>query len=156
LTTSRGQPGVSTATVSRCLNAPERVIAATRERVMRGCRVRLAIRRTFGGRALASRRTNTVGAIIPTMENAIFRARPAIVSRGAFQSWQDIACGFSSGYDPAREREQMEVMISRGADGLLLIGSARPESSIEYLHRRGVPLCGGLEPWRAGRVFRWL
>jgi DNA-binding LacI/PurR family transcriptional regulator len=53
----------------------------------------------------------------------------------------------SSGYDPAREREQMEALISRGADGLLLIGSARPDSSIEYLRRRGVPYVGA---WNLG------
>ena len=121
--------GVSTATVSRCLNAPDRVIATTRERVMQAVEA-LGYTPDFGGRALASRRTNTVGAIIPTMDNAIF-------ARG-LQSFQEALSRFgktllvaSSGYSPAREREQMEVMASRGVDGLLLIGSARPEASIE-------------------------
>jgi LacI family transcriptional regulator len=137
--------GVSTATVSRCLNAPERVIAATRERVMRAVDA-LGYTPDFGGRALASRRTNTVGAIIPTMENAIF-ARGLQSFQEALSKAGKTLLVASSGYDPAREREQMEVMISRGADGLLLIGSARPESSIEYLHRRGVPHLGA---WNLG------
>jgi len=137
--------GVSTATVSRCLNAPDRVIAPTRERVMKAIDV-LGYTPDFGGRALASRRTNTVGAIIPTMDNAIF-------ARG-LQSFQEALSVFgktllvaSSGYSPEREREQMEVMASRGVDGVLLIGSARPESSVEFLRRRGIPFLGA---WNLG------
>jgi len=137
--------GVSTATVSRCLNTPDRVIAATRERVMKAVDA-LGYTPDFGGRALASRRTNTVGAIIPTMDNAIF-------ARG-LQAFQETLskCGktllvASSGYDPQREREQMEVMASRGVDGLLLIGSARPESSREFLRRRGIPFVAA---WNLG------
>lgn len=137
--------GVSTATVSRCLNAPDRVIAQTRERVMKAVET-LGYTPDFGGRALASRRTNTVGAIIPTMDNAIF-------ARG-LQSFQEALSRFgktllvaSSGYSPEREREQMEVMASRGVDGVLLIGSARPGSSTEFLRRRGIPFVGA---WNLG------
>ncbi|PHR23244.1 MAG: LacI family transcriptional regulator [Hoeflea sp.] len=137
--------GVSTATVSRCLNAPDRVIAPTRERVMKAVEA-LGYTPDFGGRALASRRTNTVGAIIPTMDNAIF-------ARG-LQSFQEALSKFgktllvaSSGYSPAREREQMEVMAGRGVDGMLLIGSARPDSSVDFLRRRGIPFLGA---WNLG------
>ncbi|WP_420406818.1 LacI family DNA-binding transcriptional regulator [Hoeflea sp.] len=137
--------GVSTATVSRCLNAPERVIAPTRERVMAAVTA-LGYTPDFGGRALASRRTNTVGAIIPTMENAIFARGLQSFQEALSRSGKTLLVA-SSGYDPAREREQMEALIGRGADGLLLIGSARPESSIEYLKRRRVPYVGA---WNLG------
>lgn len=137
--------GVSTATVSRCLNAPERVIAPTRERVMAAVTA-LGYTPDFGGRALASRRTNTVGAIIPTMENAIF-ARGLQSFQEALSKAGKTLLVASSSYDPARERAQMEALIGRGADGLLLIGSARPESSVEYLRRRGVPYVGA---WNLG------
>lgn len=137
--------GVSTATVSRCLNAPDRVIATTRERVMQAVEA-LGYTPDFGGRTLASRRTNTVGAIIPTMDNAIF-ARGLQTFQEALSRFGKTLLVASSGYDPAREREQMEVMASRGVDGLLLIGSARPESSIEFLRRRGIPHLGA---WNLG------
>ncbi|OCW58338.1 LacI family DNA-binding transcriptional regulator [Hoeflea olei] len=137
--------GVSTATVSRCLNSPDQVIAATRLRVMQAVET-LGYTPDFGGRALASRRTNTVGAIIPTMDNAIF-------ARG-LQSFQETLSRFgktllvaSSNYDPAREREQMEALAGRGADGLLLIGSARPDMSTDYLRRRGIPF---VRAWNLG------
>lgn len=137
--------GVSTATVSRCLNSPNQVIATTRQRVMEAVHS-LGYTPDFGGRALASRRTNTVGAIIPTMENAIFARGLQSFQEALTRAGKTLLVA-SSGYDPAREREQMEALISRGADGLLLIGSARPEASIEYLRRRGVPYIGA---WNLG------
>jgi LacI family transcriptional regulator len=63
--------GVSTATVSRCLNNPDRVAETTRARVLEAVQA-LGYAPNFGARALAVRRTMTVGAVIPTMENAIF------------------------------------------------------------------------------------
>ena len=63
--------GVSTATVSRFLNTPERVSEKTRKKV--GAAVEeLGYTPNFGGRYLASQTSRTMGAIIPTMENAIF------------------------------------------------------------------------------------
>lgn len=137
--------GVSTATVSRCLNAPDRVIGTTRERVMQAVEA-LGYTPDFGGRALASRRTNTVGAIIPTMENAIF-ARGLQSFQEALSRAGKTLLVASSGYDPEHEREQIRVMISRGVDGLLLIGSARPQANLDYLRRRGIPYLGA---WNLG------
>jgi len=129
--------GVSTATVSRCFNAPNMVVDATREKVMRIVD-ELGYTPHFGGRALASNRSNTVGAIIPTMDNAIF-------ARG-LQAFQETLADAgvtmlvaSSGYDPAREFQQIRTLVSQGADGLLLIGSARPEKTYDFLQRRRIP-----------------
>jgi len=129
--------GVSTATVSRCLNAPDRVSAATRDRVL-GAVSELGYTPNFGARAMAAKRTHTIGAIIPTMENAIF-------ARG-LQAFQEElhALGYtllvsSSGYDPDLEAEQVRALVARGADGLLLIGYDRSADIYGYLKTRGVP-----------------
>lgn len=129
--------GVSSATVSRCFNEPDRVFAATRERVMRVVD-ELGYTPHFGGRALASNRSNTMGAVIPTMENAIF-------ARG-IQAFQETLAEAgvtllvaSSGYDPEREFEQIRTLVSQGADGLLLIGSSRLEKTYNFLRTRHIP-----------------
>ena len=62
--------GVSTATVSRCLNEPKKVSQETLERVLAAVE-ELHYAPNFGARAIAANRTGTFGAIIPTMENAI-------------------------------------------------------------------------------------
>ena len=129
--------GVSTATVSRCLNEPDKVIERTRERVMAAVR-ELGYSPNFGARVMAARRTNTIGAIIPTMENAIF-AR-------AIQAFQEAlrAEGFtllvaSSSYQEELEDEQIRSLVARGADGLLLIGHGRDPAIYRFLERQGIP-----------------
>lgn len=128
---------VSTATVSRCLNAPERVGDGTRDRVMAAV-AHLGYSPNFGARALAAKRTNTVGAIIPTMENAIF-------ARG-LQAFQEelgkhglTLLVASSSYRADLEAEQIRTLTARGADGLLLIGHHRDPQLYRFLEQRAVP-----------------
>jgi LacI family transcriptional regulator len=130
--------GVSTATVSRCLNSPDRVVERTRQKVMSAVE-QLGYTPNFGARVMAAKRTFTIGAIIPTMENAIF-------ARG-LQAFQEElhARGYtllvsSSAYQPTIEQEQIRALVSRGADGLLLIGYDRDPAIYSYLQRQGVPV----------------
>lgn len=141
---------VSTATVSRCLNLPDQVTERTREKVMLAIAT-LGYAPNFGARAMAARRTNTIGAIIPTMENAIF-------ARGlqAFQE-QLREDGFtmlvaSSSYRPDIEQEQIRSLVARGADALLLIGHERDPDIYRFLEAQGVPalVVWAFDP-RAGR-----
>lgn len=129
--------GVSTATVSRCLNSPDRVIEDTRRRVMEAVNT-LGYSPNFGARALASRRTNTIGAIIPTMENAIF-ARGIQAFQEELRNRGYTLLVASSSYRPEIEEEQIRTLVARGADGLLLIGHQRAESVYDFLEKQGVP-----------------
>lgn len=128
---------VSTATVSRCLNTPDRVLKTTRDRVLAAVR-ELGYAPNFGARALAAKRTNTFGAIIPTMENAIF-------ARG-LQAFQEelgrhgvTLLAASSSYDPKLEDDQIRALVARGADALLLIGHDRDPEVYRFLEQRGIP-----------------
>lgn len=129
--------GVSTATVSRCLNSPGQVVGHTRERVMRAVN-ELGYAPNFSARALAAKRTNTIGAVIPTMENAVF-------ARGVQAFQEELGRnGFtlliaSSSYQEALEEEQIRTLIARGADALLLIGYHRRQAVYDFLDERKVP-----------------
>lgn len=132
------EAGVSTATVSRCLNMPDKVSPDAREKVTQAVE-KLGYTPNFGARAMAAKRTYTIGAIIPTMENAIF-------ARG-LQAFQEElhANGYtllvsSSAYKPGIEAEQIRALVARGADGLLLIGYERDPSIYDYLAHRNVPV----------------
>jgi len=129
--------GVSTATVSRCLNSPERVIESTRNRVMAAVR-NLGYTPNFAARVMAAKRSLTIGAIVPTLENAIF-------ARG-LQAFQEelLAQGYtllvaSSSYRADTEEEQIRTLVSRGADGLLLIGHDRDPAILKFLQTQNVP-----------------
>ncbi len=142
--------GVSTATVSRALNTPERVVPATREKVAAAVR-ELGYLPNFGARAMAARRTNTIGAVIPTMENAIF-------ARG-IQAFQEALheAGFtllvaSSLYRPELEEEEIRALVARGAEGVLLIGVDRDPAVRDFLHARGIP---SVVTWALDRSGAW-
>lgn len=129
--------GFSTATVSRCLNFPKQVSDKTRETVMAAI-AELGYSPNFGARAMAAQRTNTIGAIIPTMENAIF-------ARGiqAFQEELDDH-GYnlmvaSSSYRMDLEERQIRSLVSRGADALLLVGHQRDPAIYQFLEAQQVP-----------------
>lgn len=137
--------GVSTATVSRCLNAPERVVESTRSKVMAAVAA-LGYSPNFGARAMAAKRTNTIGAIIPTMENAIFaRGLQAFQEELRDQGFTLLVA--SSSYSPDLEDEQIRALVARGADGLLLIGHDRDQSIYDFLDTQGVP---SLVTWAIG------
>lgn len=128
---------VSTATVSRCLNTPDRVSKTTRARVMSAVQ-HLGYAPNFGARALAAKRTNTFGAIIPTMENAIF-ARGLQAFQEELGNHGITLLVASSSYKPDLEEAQIRALIARGADALLLIGYDRTPETYALLRQRGIP-----------------
>jgi len=129
--------GVSTATVSRCLNSPDQVAERTRKIVMSAVND-LGYSPNFGAKAMAARRTNTIGAIIPTMENAVW-------ARGLQAFQEEIRRhGFtmlvaSTSYRPDIEEEQIRSLVARGADALLLIGHERAPEIYKLLETQGIP-----------------
>lgn len=128
---------VSTATVSRCLNTPERVVEKTRMRVLAAVES-LGYSPNFGAQALAARRTNTIGAVIPTMENAIF-ARGIQAFQETIAQNKSTLLVASSSYRQDIEEEQIRALVARGADALLLIGEHRDPEIYAFLRVRKIP-----------------
>lgn len=119
------------------MNTPDLVQEGTRQRVSEAIR-ELGYTPNFGARVMAAKRTFMIGAVIPTMENAIF-------ARG-LQAFQDVLKerGYtlvvaSSAYRPDLEEDQIRELIARGADGLLLIGEERGAEIYDFLNDRNVP-----------------
>ena len=137
LTDVAKKAGVSTATVSRCLNTPDRVAKRTRDKVEDAIAM-LGFTPNFGARVMASKRTYTIGAIIPTMENAIF-ARGLQAFQDALHKQGYTLLVASSSYDPKIEEEQIRTLVSRGVDGLLLIGHDRSSEIVNYLQEKNIP-----------------
>ena len=130
------QAEVSTATVSRSLNFPDQVLGETRKRVMRAIQ-QLEYTPNFNARSLAAKQTSTVGAIIPTMENAIF-ARGIQAFQEELRLHGMTLLVASSSYNNDLEEEQIRSLVARGADALLLIGHKRKQAIYNFLKQRGV------------------
>lgn len=130
--------GVSTATVSRCLNGKDKIADATREKVMRVVE-QLGYTPHFAARVMAAKRSYTIGAIVPTMENAIFARGLQAFQEAAHEKGYTLLVS-SSAYRPELEAAQIRALVARGADGLLLIGHAREPAVYDLLKRRGIPM----------------
>ena len=128
---------VSTATISRAINDPSKVAKSTREAITAAID-QLGYTPNFGGRALASSRTNTVGAIIPSMANAMFASGVQAFQEELTASGVTLLLA-STAYDAEHEFRQIRSLVAHGADGLLLIGAERPEKTREFLKLRGIP-----------------
>ena len=129
---------VSTATVSRCLNEPDKVSQETRTRVLAVVDA-LNYAPNFGARAIAANRTGLYGAVIPTMENAIF-ARGIEAFQKTLLTKNATMLVASSDYDPEQEARQIRTLVGRGADGLLLIGFQREPAIYRFLADRDIPV----------------
>jgi LacI family transcriptional regulator len=115
--------GVSPATASRALTQPELVAGETLARVLASARS-LGYRPDAAARALASGRSMTIGAVMPTLYNEIFsRALQSMQSVLAAEGYQLLVA--SHDYNPAAEAEAIRMLLARGVDGLMLVGAER-------------------------------
>ena len=129
--------GVSIATVSRALNSPAMVRPELRARIDAAAR-ELGYIPDAAARALSSRRSRTIGAIIPTVDNAMFARGVEALQR--YLSLKDyLLLLATSGYDPEVEHRQAQNMISRGVDGLILRGDVHTDALRRLLATQRIP-----------------
>ncbi len=127
---------VSTATVSRFFSAPEKIKPALFQRVQEAIN-ELGYTPHGAARALASQRSNTIGAVIPTLDNAIFATVIQTFQKELAARGKTLLLA-ATDYEPGRERGQIENLIVRGLDGLMLTGEDRDPAIYALLDRRGI------------------
>ncbi|MDO5642772.1 MAG: LacI family DNA-binding transcriptional regulator [Paracoccus sp. (in: a-proteobacteria)] len=137
---------VSTATVSRVLNKPESVSHELRERILRVVQ-EIGYIPHAGARALSSRRTRTIGAIIPTVDNAMF-AQGIQALQGFLAQHNYLLLLATNQYDLGTELQQARNLIERGIDALILRGDERHPELRRLLATKAIPFVnvGVFEP----------
>lgn len=134
--------GVSTATVSRVINGAAPVSAETRAKV-EAARLALGYIPNGVARALSSRRTGAIGAVIPTIENDGF-ARTVFALQQRLQAAGRTLLLANSDYDPEVELEAVTRLLSQGVDGLVLIGGDHHPELAGLVERKRAPM---VEAW---------
>jgi len=118
--------GVSTATVSRALTLPHKVKARTLARIEAAVD-ELGYVAHGAARALASKRTQTIGAVIPTLDNAIFANTTHALQKALDEGGYTLLLACHE-FDADVELRVTRALIARGVDGLVLLGTVhRPE-----------------------------
>jgi len=131
------EAGVSIATVSRVLNQPETVAERTR------IEVRAVMERHYyvshgSAVSLASRKSKTIGLIIPTITNSIYASSTQAVQRVAQRVGYTVLLAVSE-FDPSTEESLIRRLVEQRADGLILTGGDRPARIYAMLERNAVP-----------------
>lgn len=117
------QTGLSYATVSRALNDKYGVKASTRERVIRAAR-EMNYHPNAIARGLITRRTKTIGIVIPDLRNPFFPEVAAGIETAAEELGYSILLG-SSDWSGQREDRYLELLVERRVDGLILAPVSR-------------------------------
>jgi len=128
---------VSTATVSRVINNPENVRPALRELVQAQIDA-LGYVRHGAARELASSKSYTIGALIPTLESAIFASGVNAIESVLVDAGYTLLLAVTN-YDTAQEHRQIQKLIGQGVDGLILFGRDHTPETLELLNRQQCP-----------------
>lgn len=129
--------GVSVATVSRVLNAPNSVAPKTRENVQRVIG-ELRFMPSAAARAINSGRTRFVGALVPTLDNAIFARFLAALENTLADFGLSLVVS-TTGEDPGTEVEKAKSLIDIGAEALILSGVAHAPELFELTQNSRMP-----------------
>ncbi|GCL71244.1 catabolite control protein A [Paenibacillus naphthalenovorans] len=132
------EAGVSMATVSRVVNNNPNVKPQTRKKVFEAIE-RLGYRPNAVVRGLASKKTTTVGVVIPDISNSIFSE----VARGIedianMYHYNIILCNADKKKD--KEIRVINTLLEKQVDGLLFMGGAITEEHIEAFKTSSVPV----------------
>jgi len=129
--------GVSVATVSRSFNTPAAVRDDVRKRVIAAAHS-LGYSPNPAAKALRMQRTHIVGAVVPTLDYAIYAQM-----LNSFQA-ELSASGYmvfvlTVGFDNTHLYEPVRLLVDRGAEALLIVGRIEDDRARAFLRERRIP-----------------
>ncbi len=132
------EANVSMATVSRVVNANQNVKPATRKKVLKVIE-ELGYRPNAVARGLASKKTTTVGVIIPDISNSLY----AELARGI----EDIATMYryniilsNSDQNENKELQLLETMLGKQVDGIVFMSDVISTELLKEMKRSLTPI----------------
>ncbi|MFC4714474.1 catabolite control protein A [Planococcus dechangensis] len=132
------EANVSMATVSRVVNGNQNVKPATRKKVLKVIE-ELGYRPNAVARGLASKKTTTVGVIIPDISNSTYSE----LARGI----EDIATMYryniilsNSDQNPNKELQLLETMLGKQVDGIVFMSDIISDELLKEMERSPTPI----------------
>ena len=134
------QAGVHPATASRALNPETRLLVSeeTAKRVLAAA-TQLGYRPNAVARSLRTRRSHTVGVLIPDLNNPLFPPMIRGLEDRLAKAGYVALIGNTDG-DDARERQVFEQMLARHVDGYVLATAHLRNPLLEEAVQAGVPV----------------
>lgn len=137
--------GVSTATVSRVLSAPQVVAEGTRRRVQAAVDL-LGYTPNVAAKTLRTARTRKILVTVPDISNPFFSQVIRGVEEAATSAGYSVLLG-DTRHDPEREIEYGRMINRKEADGLIFLGHRLPDSLARLVESMGAraPIVNGCE-----------
>jgi LacI family transcriptional regulator len=128
---------VSHTTVSRALNNKSRIRNETKERILSIAK-ELSYRPNFIARSLVMRRTKTLGLVITTIANPFYTELSQGIETTAISlGYNIILC--STNYDLSVEKQYIDMLRSKGVDGIIFTSAHMGDPNIIGLAEEGFP-----------------
>ncbi len=129
---------VSHTTVSRALNDKSRIKSETKEKIILIAK-ELNYRPDFIARSLVMRRTKTLGLVITTIANPFYtELSQGIESTAISLGYNIILC--STNYDLSAEKKYVDMLQSKGVDGIIFTSAHMGDPNIIRLAEEGFPI----------------
>jgi LacI family transcriptional regulator len=129
--------GVSSATVSRVLNTPERVDPATRQRVADAI-AKLRYLPHGAARTLRSQRSKLVGAVVPSFDYALYARTTSALQRRLGERGYSLVLA-EHHYDLADELRITGTLVQHGVDAFVFVGLDHDPALFSMLEDYGRP-----------------
>jgi LacI family transcriptional regulator len=129
--------GVCNATVSRALAREPTVSAATLKRVEDAARA-LGYVPHGAASALRARRTRTIGAVLPTLDNLLYAKATHALQKALDDSGYLLLLACHD-FDLKNEVKVARSLVERGVDGIVLIGAEHDDALFQLLADTKVP-----------------
>ena len=128
---------VSVATVSRVMNTPQVVRPDVRQRVNDVIK-EMGYTRNEAARALRSQSNRLFGALVPTLNQAIYAAMIDALQRRLSEKGYLLVVG-QTDFSPETELLHVNALIEHGAEALVLVGHAHSPELYQLLERKKIP-----------------
>jgi LacI family gluconate utilization system Gnt-I transcriptional repressor len=134
--------GVSTATVSRFLNSPERVALATREKIRAAVQATGYLPNLTAG-ALAGNRSRLIAALVPDIAQSIFNDTVEAMINELATDGNSVVLALT-GPDNQRLNAEIALALGRRVDAIILTGIVTDEETRQRLQAAAVTV---IETW---------
>jgi LacI family gluconate utilization system Gnt-I transcriptional repressor len=134
--------GVSAMTVSRAINTPERVPAATQAKVQAAIAKTGYVPNLLAG-GLRSKKSRLVAALVPTLVGPVFNETIQALTDALNEHGYQLMLG-QSGYADSNEDELLGAILGRRPDGVVLTGVTHSAETHRRLRAAGIPI---VETW---------
>ena len=133
------QLGISTVAVCKALKGDGDISQATRERVLR-CVKEMNYHPNLLARGLIEGRSKTIGVVVPELMHSFFAEISSGIARELQPRGYTLLLAYSE-EDPMVERAQVNMLLARKVDGLILASAQQPDdlSLFSELKERNVP-----------------